>query len=423
MFNILLIGLNHNSASVELREKLAFSDDDVKKTLKELANSKDIEELLIVSTCNRVEFLFTSKDSEKSIVTLKKYLADTKQIPIKDFEKNLYLHTNDDAAKHIFRVASSLDSMMIGEPQILGQIKNAFRLASTVKSSGTILNRLMHRTLTTAKKIRTETGIGDNAVSISYAAIELAKKIFGSLEGKKALLVGAGEMAELAVEHLLRNRVEDIYVANRTFKNGVKLAKKFNGTAIKFEEIESNLKSVDIIISSTGSDKYVIKNKMVKNIMKERKNRSLFFIDIAVPRDIDPTINKITNAYVYDIDDLNGIIDDNIEERNKEAVKGERIVEESVLKFSTWVEELKVVPTIIALREKMKTIADCEINKTYRNLNNPTDGDKEALERMTDSMINKILHHPITLLKGNNNHIKREAEYLNVLRNLFDLND
>ncbi|MCP3922097.1 MAG: glutamyl-tRNA reductase [Desulfobacterales bacterium] len=422
MFNILLIGLNHNSASVELREKLAFSDDDVKKTLKELANSKDIEELLIVSTCNRVEFLFTSKDSEKSIVTLKKYLADKKQIPIKDFEKNLYLHTNDDAAKHIFRVASSLDSMMIGEPQILGQIKNAFRLASTVKSSGAILNRLMHRTLNTAKKIRTETGIGDSAVSISYAAIELAKKIFGSLEGKKALLVGAGEMAELAVEHLLRNRVEDIYVANRTFKNGVKLAKKFNGTAIKFEEIESNLKSVDIIISSTGSDKYVIKNKMVKNIMKERKNRSLFFIDIAVPRDIDPTINKITNAYVYDIDDLNGIIDDNIEERNKEAVKGERIVEESVLKFSTWVEELKVVPTIIALREKMKEIADCEINKTYRNLNNPTDEDKEALERMTDSMINKILHHPITLLKGNNNHIKREAEYLNVLRNLFDLN-
>jgi glutamyl-tRNA reductase len=423
MFNILLLGLNHNSASVELREKLAFSDEDVKKTLKELANTGSIQELLIVSTCNRVEFLFTSKNGIKSIEELKQYISNKKDIKKEDFEENLYLHENENAVKHIFRVAASLDSMMIGEPQILGQIKNAFRLASKVKSSGTILNRLMHRTLNTAKKIRTETGIGDSAVSISYAAIELAKKIFGSLEEKNALLVGAGEMAELAVEHLLRNRINSIYVANRTFKNGVALADKFNGTAIKFEEIFENLKTVDIIISSTGSKNYVIKKDAVKEIMKERKNRSLFFIDIAVPRDIDPSINKLTNAYVYDIDDLNGIIDDNIEVRNKEAVKGERIVDESVIKFSQWIEELKVVPTIIALKEKMNGIAICEINKTIRNLSNPSAEDKEALKRMTESMINKILHNPITLLKSKNNHIKREAEYLNVLRNLFDLND
>ena len=240
--------------------------------------------------------------------------------------------------------------MVIGEPQILGQIKEAYRSATELKTSGVILNRLLHRTFSVAKRIRSETGIGDRAVSISYAAVELGKKIFGSLEKKKILLIGAGEMAELAVEHLIRNKAGEIFVANRTFETGVELAKQFNGKAIRFEEIGESLKVVDIIISSTGSPDFVVSRKTVKSVIRTRRNRPLFFIDIAVPRDIDPEVNWLTNSYVYDIDDLNGVIDENIEDRQREAIKGERIIDESVIGFKNWYLSLDVVPTIDDLR-------------------------------------------------------------------------
>jgi len=312
--------------------------------------------------------------------------------------------------------------MMLGEPQILGQIKEAYNLAVLKKSSGVILNRLLHKTFFVAKRIRNETGIGDHAVSISYAAIELGRKIFGSLEGKKVLLIGAGEMAELAVEHLIHNRAEDIWIANRTFERGVALSSKFKGKAIRFEEISDALKFTDIVITSTGSPDFIINHDQVRAIMRSRRNRPIFFIDIAVPRDIDPKINRLNNSYVYNIDDLKGVIEKNIEERTKEAVKGERIVDEAVIHFKQWYESLNVVPTIVDLRKKLDNIAKTEVKKTIQSLKHLSDDDCRAIYRMSDALINKILHEPIIFLKKNGCQSDKSV-YIDLTRKLFNLND
>lgn len=422
MLTILLIGLNHKTAPVEIRESLAFSKNEATDALEALKEHPAIEEVLLFSTCNRVEILMAVENKQNSIEAVKKFIAEFKNITAGRFEDVLYIHENDEAVRHIFRVASSLDSMMVGEPQILGQIKEAYLLATFKKTSGVILNRLLHRTFFVAKRVRTETGIGDHAVSISYAAIELGRKIFGTLEKKKVLLIGAGEMAELAVEHLIRNRIGDIFIANRTFERGVELAKRFNGKAVRFEEIEDCFTLVDIIISSTGSPDFIVRRDQVKGLMRNRRNRPLFFIDIAVPRDIDPKINRLNNTYVYDIDDLKGVVEENIEDRTKEAAKGERIVDEAVIRFRQWYESLSVVPTIVALREKMDTIAKVEIKKTIQSLNHLSDDDCRAIHRMADAMINKILHDPTLFLKRNGCH-GDQSVYLDTTRKLFKLDE
>lgn len=422
MFDIVLLGLNHKTAPVELRELLAFSKQEAVAVLEGLQKCPDINEVMLISTCNRVEVLLTTSSSINAVNSVKTYISEFKKIPISKFENALYMHDGEEAVRHIFRVASSLDSMMVGEPQILGQIKDAYLTTILKKTSSVILNRLLHKTFFVAKRVRSETGIGDHAVSISYAAIELARKIFGNLEGKKVLLVGAGEMAELAVEHLIRNRVGEIFVANRTFERGVELANRFKGKAIRIEEIPDCLKVVDIIISSTGSPNFVIVRDQVKGVMRSRRNRPIFFIDIAVPRDIDPDINRLNNAYVYDIDDLKGVIEENIKDRNKESIKGERIVDEAVISFKQWFESLDVVPTIVALRNKIDSIARSEIDKTLRSLNHLSDNDHQAIHRMTNALINKILHDPTLFLKSDGCHGDRFA-YIDLTRKLFNLDE
>jgi glutamyl-tRNA reductase len=280
---------------------------------------------------------------------------------------------------------------------------------------------LLHRTFFVAKRIRTETGIGDRAVSISFAAVELGRKIFGTLEGKTVLLVGAGEMAELSVEHLIRNRAGDIYVANRTFENGVALAKKFKGTAVNFEEISDCLKFIDIVISSTGSPDFVITRNQVKSIIRIRRNRPIFFIDIAVPRDIDPAVNRLTNSYVYDIDDLQGVIDENMEDRNQEAIKGQRIVDEAVIGFRQWYDSLTVVPTIVALRNKIESIVEAEITRTLR-AGNISSNNSGMLHKMSHSLVNKILHDPTVFLKKDGMAADKSA-YIDAVRKLFKLDE
>jgi glutamyl-tRNA reductase len=381
-----------------------------------------MSEAILISTCNRVEILMATEDKSNAVNAVKIFLSEFKNLPADGFEKVLYVHEGDDAVRHIFRVASSLDSMVVGEPQVLGQIKEAYQVATSNNTSGVLLNRLLHRTFFVAKRVRSETGIGDYAVSISYAAIELGRKIFGSLEEKKVLLIGAGEMAELAVEHLIRNRSGKIFIANRTFERAVKLAKKFKGEAIRFEEIVDSLQLVDIIISSTGSPDYVVTPAQVKGIMRSRRNRPLFFIDIAVPRDIDPEIHRLTNSYVYDIDDLKGVVDENIEGRKREAIKGERIVDEAVIRFRQWYENMDVVPTIVALRDKLDGIAEAELNKTLRSLTNLSDDDCQAINKMTNAMINKILHDPMLLLKSNGHH-QDKTVYIDIARKLFKLDE
>ena len=422
MLDIVLLGLNHKTAPVELRENLAFSKDETSAALKTLQESPALSEAILISTCNRVELLMATEDKSNAMDAVKLLLAEFKKIPVTEFENALYILDGDDAVRHIFRVASSLDSMVVGEPQILGQIKEAYQTATIKKTSGVLLNKLLHRTFFVAKRVRSETGIGDHAVSISYAAIELGRKIFGTLEGKKVLLIGAGEMAELAVEHLIRNRTGDIIVANRTFERGVKLANKFKGKAVRFEEIADCLQRVDIIISSTGSPDYIVTRDQVKGVMHSRRNRPLFFIDIAVPRDIDPEINRLTNSYIYDIDDLKGVIDNNIESRNKEAIKGERIVDEAVIRFRQWYDNMDVVPTIVALRDKMDNIARSEVKKTLQTLNHLSNDDCQAINRMTNAMINKILHDPTLLLKRNKSH-EDKFVYLDITRQLFKLDE
>ncbi len=420
MLEIMLLGINHKTAAVALRECVAFTDDETQATLKKLSDTQSINELIIISTCNRLEFLFTTDNSDLALDIIKNHIAILKQPPETEFEKSLYIHKTNEAVRHIFRVASSLDSMMVGEPQILGQIKKAYHIATNNNSSGVILNRLLHRTFFVAKRVRTETGIGDSAVSISYAAIELGRKIFGTLEDKKVLLIGAGEMAELAVEHLIRNRVSNIFVANRTFERGAQLAKKYKGLAIRFEEISSYLKTADIVISSTGSPGYVVNKKQVKSLMRKRRNRPLFFIDIAVPRDIDPAINHLANTYVYDIDDLTGVIDENLKDRTKKAVKGERIIDEAVIRFHQWHESLKVVPTIIALRKKMDEIAEAELKKTLHSLGHLSKDDARAIQRMTQALLSKIMHDPTRYLKSEG-CFGDKSLYLDITRKLFNL--
>jgi len=422
MKDILLIGINHETAPVELRECIAFSTDETIAALSTLREQPVIGEAMLVSTCNRIEVLMASDQPKTAGEIAKTFITGQKGVDPNQFEKSFYHHQGDEAVRHVFRVAASLDSMMIGEPQILGQVKDAYRTATVQKTSGVILNRLLHRAFSVAKRVRSETGIGDHAVSISYAAVQLAKKIFGDLQGKQAMLVGAGEMAELAVEHLLRNRVAAIFVANRTFARGVELARKFKGTAVRFEEIPALLGAVDIIISSTGASGYVVFKEQVRAVMRSRRNRPLFFIDIAVPRDIDPAINKLSNAYVYDIDDLKGVIEENIEDRNREAVRAERIIDEAVIRFRQWFDSLAVVPTIVALRKQVETIAQAELDKTLHNLGHLAPADHRAVEKLAGAITNKILHGPMQYLKSDGCH-RNISMTLDIARKLFQLDE
>lgn len=419
---IVLLGLNHQTAPVELRECIAIPKNDMADALLALIRHEAIDEVVVLSTCNRVEVLMVTENAAAAVDAATNFIAEFNRIPRARFENSLYAREGSDAVKHLFKVAASLDSMILGEPQILGQIKEAYNTATQHKTTGVILNRLMHRAFFVAKKIRSETGIGDRAVSVSYAAIELGKKIFDTLEGRKALLVGAGEMAELAVEHLIRHKAGKLYVANRTFERAVTLATQFNGQPIQLEELSDILHDVDIIISSTGSSGYVIRPKQVKQIMHSRKNRPLFFIDIAVPRDIDPAINRLNNVYVYDIDDLQGVIEENIEDRKKEAVKGERLIDEAVIRFRNWYDNLQIVPTIVDLRKKFDSIAAAELEKTVPALGPLSDKEREALHKMIASMINKMMHDPTQLLKSEGKHINKSI-YLDITRRLFKLDE
>ncbi len=422
MDRIVLIGLNHKTAPVEIREKFAVVCVDTSGPLADLVQLRPIKEAFYLSTCNRMEVLFSTATLDEGISAVVGLLAEIYGQTGASLKPYLYTHIDQDAVRHLFRVACSLDSMVVGEPQILGQIKDAYRQATEAKTSGVILNRLLHKSFSVAKRVRTETRIGSSAVSISYAAVELAKKIFQELQGKIALLIGAGEMAELAAENLLSNGVERIVVANRTLERALTLARRFNGTTVAWEDLAEELKKVDIIISSTGSPDPILSSTQVKKRMRSRKNRPLFFIDIAVPRDIDPEVNRIDNVYLYNIDDLQGIVDINRAERLKEAAQAEHIIAAEALKFDRWMRTLEVVPTIVSLREKSEEIRESELRKTLGQLDSLSDAEIEAIEVLTQSVVNKLLHDPILFLKRTSNRSRRDF-YLDIARKLFHLDE
>ena len=419
MPKIILIGASHKTAPVELREKLAFSQEDIQAALEFIKRDEGIQEGLVFSTCNRLEFLYMPTEDDR-VEAVVEFISGHKQLPVRKFRSALYILEDDEAIRHLFCVAASLDSMVVGEPQILGQVKKAYKMAVSAGTSGVLLNRMMHKSFSVAKRVRKQTGIGDNAVSISYAAIELARKIFADLATKSVMLIGAGEMAELAVEHLISHQVKEIVVANRTFKNALVLARKFKGQAVQYDEREAALSQADIIISSTGASDYVLTRDQVKRAMKKRNHNTLFFIDIAVPRNIDPRINKISNAYVYDIDDLKNIVETNISQREQETVKATRFVEEALVSFRRWLDDLAFVPTIKALNAKMTDIVNLECEKTLGALPHLSSQDAEAIRRMTKAIASRAIHDPILFLRNTGDH-RDDSLYLNVARHLFNL--
>lgn len=418
--NIIVVGLSHKTAPVEIRERVAFAPTAMERPLHEVAELPAIIEGMIVSTCNRVELYATSREPDIAVAQLRRFLSSFHGFQLEELENHLYDFQGEEAIRHVFRVASSLDSMVIGEPQILGQIKTAYGYATEFKTVGLILNRFMHKAFSVAKRVRTETNIAGNAVSVSFAAVELARKIFSTLENKTVLLIGAGEMCELAARHFINNGVSQVLVTNRTLARAEKLAEEFQGRAIPFEDFAGQLHQVDIVLTSTGAPNFILDHKQVEETLKRRKQKPMFFIDIAVPRDIDPKVNNISNVYLYDVDDLQGVVQANLKERHKEAKKAESIIDQEIGQFHGWLATLEVKPTIVSLRQKFEEIRRSELDKTLRNLKDLGDKERKSIEALTAAIINKILHPPITALKQVQNGEAGDS-YVDAVRALFGL--
>jgi len=418
--SIVLLGVNHKTTPLAVREKLALTGG-YDTPLEKLGKIDGIGEYYLLSTCNRVEILFTCQDQQQ----MRREVLDLMfagNVTRKEVSSCIYTLEGKDAVQHLFLVASSLDSMIVGETQILGQLKDAFRHAADKKTTGLILNKLLHKSFSVAKRVRTETRIGASAVSISYAAVELGRKIFGDLKGKKVMLIGAGEMAELAAEHLVGQGTTDMVVANRTLERAMKLAKRFHGKSVGLDELGDQLASVDIIISSTGATSLILHKKDVASVMRKRRNQPLFFIDIAVPRDLDPAINDLDNVYLYDIDDLNNVVEMNREQRDQEAIKARRIVEEETVKFTRWLSSMELRPTIVELRKTADAICRAELAKTLPRLNSITEKEQQSIERMTNAIIGKILHHPLQYLK-HDHPCSDQEQRIATIRQLFKLDE
>lgn len=421
MSHIVILGMNHNTAPVEVREQLALACRKDLNPLHTLPHLEHVDEMFFLSTCNRVEFLFTCGNLAEGVREIKAVLRTHVGISASSpLDSYLYVYKDLEAVKHLFEVASSLDSMIVGEPQILGQLKDAYRAAVDYRTVKVVLNRLLHKSFSVAKRVRTETCIGSCAVSVSYAAVELARKIFGNLKDKSVLLIGAGEMAELAAEHLLRQGVRRLMVANRTLERAMEIAARFRAETVAFDRFLEELKTVDIVISSTGAQEPVIGYQDVRSRMRERRNRPLFFIDIAVPRDVDPKVNEIDNAFVYDIDNLQGVIEFNREERLKQAQIAGHIIDEETIRFRNWMNGLSAVPTIVSVREKAERIRRNELKKTFSQLADLSEREKKAVEILTESIVKKLLHDPILFLKKKAQR-GAQAVYMDLTQQLFNL--
>lgn len=421
--SIVLVGLNHKTAPVEVRERLAFTDEDCAAGLRALVDGEAVREGLIVSTCNRVEVVTeTSVESvSDAFGRITSFLSEARNIPADLFNAHLYKHEDDRAVRHLFRVASSLDSMVVGEPQVLGQVRRAYALAVEAGTTGRVLNRLVHHALKVAKRVRTETGIAASAISISYMAVELGRKIFGALDGRTVLLVGAGEMAELSARHLINSGAARILIANRTAETAERLANEFQGRAVDLSDLVTHLAEADIVICSTGAPDYLITYDVAKKALEKRRNRPSFYIDISVPRNIDPKVGEINNLFVFDIDDLEAVIASNIREREREAERAELIVESEVMQFQQSLRTLDIGPTLGALRQKMQDIARTELEKQRNRLGPLTPEQEEAIEALLISTVNKISHPVIHRLR--NSYSTGEDDEVQTVRDMFGLED
>ena len=412
-----LIGVNHRSAPLEVRERLAITEKRLPDACRDLTAFPGIEEGLVISTCNRVEII---THTVNGAADLRGFLHNYFHIEADKLDPHLYEYREKDAVRHVFRVAASLDSMVVGEAQILGQVKEAYATARAVGAVRGQLDQLFSRAFAVAKRVRTETAVGSSSVSIASVAVELAKKIFGALQGKSVFIVGAGKMSELAARHLMAHGCASIFVANRTYERAIGLAQKFNGQAIKFEDLYSTCDRADIVITSTGAPHAIFRREHGEQFLARRKNRPMFFIDIAVPRDVSPEMARLDGIFTYDIDDLQQAVTSHVADRRKEAERAEAIIAGEVENFEARSHTLDVVPTIVSLQDHLETIRQAEIDRIRGRMGQLTPEQEMAVEALTRGIINKVMHTPITTLKS----AAKESEattIVEVVRRLFNL--
>jgi glutamyl-tRNA reductase len=419
---LLITGVSHKTAPVEIRECLAFPEATLAGALQKLKSCDGVSEAVILSTCNRVEITITSEDGVDPQSIVDAFLSETRAVSPERLGPHIYRHEGKDAIHHLFRVAASLDSMVVGEPQILGQLKGAYAAAKAEGSLFGWLDGVMARAFSVAKRVRSETGIGQMAVSVSYAAVELARKIFGSLSNRTVMIAGAGKMSELAARHLRRSGASHVFVTNRTHERAVEMAKLFQGTPVEYSRFVTMLPEVDILITSSGAPHYILHKDEMHRVIAARRNKPMFLIDIAVPRNIEPAVNDLDNVFLYDIDDLQEVVNANLRERMKEAEHAEQIVAQEVDRMMARLHVQSVTPTIVGLQEGLERIRMSEIERMRRKYGPLTPEQEEAWEALTRGIINKIAHGPISELR---NHAGRPegATVIEAIRKIFHLQD
>lgn len=413
-------GLSHKNAPLALREQLAVEEDKLRELLRDVHATGVAREVLMLATCNRVEVYGDADVPGEARVVAFRQLCRYRGVETAAVDGHLYTYVDEDAVRHAFRVAASLDSMMVGEPQILGQVKDAFALAQSCETIGPWLHRVFTQAFAVAKKVRTDTEIARHAVSVAFAAVELAKKIFASLEGRAVLLVGAGKMSELAAKHLVEQGAFPVYIANRTWARAQELARALAGTAVPFDELPTALATVDVVVASTGSPTPLITREMVERALRGRRGRPLFFIDIAVPRDVESGVDALDDVFCYDIDALKQVVDANMRERVREAQRAEGIVEREVARFALRLRDVEVIPTIVSLRERLEQIRMAELRKALARVPDASPETRAALDALSTAIVNKVLHAPITKLRESS-RAGTGRSWLELVHELFGL--
>jgi glutamyl-tRNA reductase len=418
----IVVGVNYRTAPVEIREKLSFVETELPNAMQALQDEKSILENVIVSTCNRTEIYATVDQLHTGKYYVKQFLANWFDVPLEDLSSYLFVHEDDQANNHLFRVTAGIDSMVLGETQILGQVKKSFLEGQENGTTGTVFNQLFKQAVTFAKRAHAETAIGENAVSVSYAAVELGKKIFGTLKHKHVVILGAGKMGELAIQNLHGSGAQKVTVINRTFEKAKQLASKFDGDARPMDELQCALLEADILISSTGSTEYVIDYELMQFVERLRKGKPLFMVDIAVPRDLDPRIGDLPNVFLYDIDDLHGIVEANLAERERAAVEINKMIDVEIKQFNDWVTTLGVVPIISALRQKASRIQSETMLSIENKMPNLTERERKVLNKHTKSIINQLLKEPILQVKELSSAHK-STEQLQLFQQIFGIEE
>ncbi len=420
--HLLLVGASHRTASVDLRERLDFSSRGLEDAVRAVIGRQSAAEAVVVSTCNRAELYVACHDPKSTIIDLQSFFSEFHRIPLEQIRPHLYALQDHDAVRHLFRVASGLDSLVVGEPQILGQVKDAFATASQVHSAGPLLNRLFHWSFGVGKRVRSETGLAEGAVSVSFAAVNLARKIFGSLAGRKVLVIGAGEMGRLTAVHLKAQGVESVTITGRTLAHAQELADDIGAAVTPWDTLQPSLLDSDIVITVTGSPRPILSKSQVKEAMPASRSRPLFLIDIAVPRDVDPRAGELEQVFLYNIDDLQSIVRENLERRGVEVGRADQIIDEEVLKFTNWQRSRDAVPTIVALRQHFEGIRKAELERLEPKLAALPPEARARVDEITRLMVEKLLLQPTEQLK-NAGDAHLVSQYAAALSRLFALED